>query len=75
MPIHIGQLSADVVLRTDDLPLSRAQLDLIVEHVLRRLAECGRDEERSRRADAVHGSALGAALRAMGPQAGGGGRP
>lgn len=74
MPIHIGQLSADVVLRTGDLPLSPAQLDLVVAHVLHRLAEYGRDEERSRRADAVHGSALTAALRTTGPQTGGGGR-
>ena len=70
MPIHIGQLSADVMVRTDDLPLSPAQLDLVVEHVLRRLAERSRDEARSRRADAVHGSALAAAQQTMSPQSG-----
>jgi hypothetical protein len=75
MPIHIGQLSADVLLRTDDLPLSNAQLDLVVQQVLRRLAECSRDEARSRRADAVHGSALTAALQAMASQSSDGSRP
>ena len=73
MPIHIGQLSADVVLRGDDAPLSPAQLDLIVAHVLRRIAECRRDEERSRLANAVGRSALSAALSAQSPS--GGGRP
>lgn len=58
MPIHIEDLSAEVVLHAGALPLSPAQLDEIADHVLRRLGERRRDEDRSRRADMVRGSAV-----------------
>ncbi|MGY1636835.1 hypothetical protein ACI78V_09295 [Geodermatophilus sp. SYSU D00742] len=58
MPVHIEELSAEVVLHSGEVPLTAEQLDLIADHVLRRLAERRREESRSRRADAVRGSAL-----------------
>jgi hypothetical protein len=58
MPVHIEELTAQVVLHEGDVPLSAEQLDLIAEHVLRRLAQRHREQERSRRADAVSGSAI-----------------
>lgn len=58
MPIFIGELSAQVTMRSGAIPLTPEQLDQITEHVLRRLAERHRDEQRSRAANGVRASAL-----------------
>jgi hypothetical protein len=58
VPIHIEELSAHVVTSTDEVPLTRRQLDQIADHVLCRLAEIQRDQRRPRTANIVRGSAV-----------------
>lgn len=58
MPIFIEELSAQVTMHSGAAALTPAQLDQITEHVLRRLAERQRDEQRSRAANGVRASAL-----------------
>jgi hypothetical protein len=58
MPIFIEELSAQVTVRSGEIPLTPAQLDQIADYVLRRLAEHQRDERRNRIADGVRASAL-----------------
>jgi len=58
MPIFIEELSAEVTMHAGEIPLTPRQLDLIADHVLRRLAERERDERRSRIANGVRSSAL-----------------
>ena len=58
MPLFIEELSAQVTMHSGEIQLTPGQLDLITEHVLRRLAERHRDEHRSRSANGVRASAI-----------------
>lgn len=58
MPIFIGELSAQVTMHSGAMPLTPEQLDQVTEHVLRRLAERHRDEQRSGAANGVRASVL-----------------
>jgi len=43
MPIHIEELSSDVTAFEDDLPLTKKQLERIIQKVLERFEEVARD--------------------------------
>jgi hypothetical protein len=58
MPMHIVDMSADVTMYDGELPLSNAQMAVIVEHVVRRLDERRREEQRSRSATRIRSSSL-----------------
>jgi hypothetical protein len=39
MPVHIGEISSEVIASDGNLPLSNAQVELLIKLVLRRLEE------------------------------------
>jgi hypothetical protein len=57
MPLHIGELTADVTVVDGDLPLSERQLCQLADAVLRVLAARERDQRRQREATGIARSA------------------
>ena len=66
MPVHIENLETDATLATGDLPLSAAQVEKLVQFVLKRLQEQQRDEKRSRAATILRSGATSDELGAGG---------
>jgi hypothetical protein len=54
VPIHIEELTSNVTVLDGDVPLSGAQLEKLVQLVLRRLEEKHREAGRIREATALH---------------------
>jgi hypothetical protein len=50
MPVHIDNLETDVTVATGDLPLSEAQIERLVQIVLKRLQDRQREQQRNREA-------------------------
>jgi hypothetical protein len=50
MPVHIGEISSEVAVSHGDLPLSEAQVEMLVKVVLNRLEESKRAGLESRAA-------------------------
>lgn len=57
MPIDVGKFTTDVTVADGDLPLSPAQVEKLVQVVLRRLQEKLRADEQSRAATAIRARA------------------
>jgi hypothetical protein len=57
MPLHIGELTADVTVVDGELPLSERQLCQLADAVLRVLAARERDQRRQREATCIGRSA------------------
>lgn len=58
MPIHIDEMQSDVSVFDGDLPLSDAQVERLVELVMRRLERKRRERELDREATTIHRSSL-----------------
>lgn len=58
MPLHIDTLETDVTVATGDLPLSEAQVEKLVQLVLRRLNEHQRQQRMSREATTLRAHAM-----------------
>ncbi len=50
MPVHIEEMSSDVTVLDGDLPLSEAQLNKLVQRVLKALHDKQRESQQSREA-------------------------
>jgi hypothetical protein len=50
MPVHIEEMSSDVTVVDGDLPLSEAQLNKLVQRVLKALSDKQRESQQSREA-------------------------
>jgi hypothetical protein len=50
MPVHIDNLETDVTVATGDLPLSEAQIEKLVQIVLKRLQDHQREQRHNREA-------------------------
>jgi hypothetical protein len=50
MPIHIENLETDITVAAGDLPLSEAQIEMLVQIVLKRLQEQQREQRLNREA-------------------------
>jgi hypothetical protein len=50
MPVHIENLETDVTVASGDLPLSEAQIESLVQLVLKRLQDMEREQRRNREA-------------------------
>jgi hypothetical protein len=57
MPVDIGKVTTEVVVADGDLPLSAAQLEKLVQFVLRRLEEKRRAEQLTRDATTIRAQA------------------
>ena len=58
MPVHIENLETNATVATGDLPLSAAQVEKLVQIVLKRLQQQQRDQKRSRAATVLRASAM-----------------
>lgn len=58
MPIDVGRITTEVTIADGDLPLSAAQVEKLVQAVLRKLQVLQRGEEQTRNATALRGRAL-----------------
>jgi hypothetical protein len=56
MPIHVGEMTSDVNAFDSDLPLSEAQIEKLVEIILRRLERKQREKELDREATTIRRS-------------------
>ena len=50
MPVHIDNLETDVTVATGDLPLSEAQIEMLVQLVMKRLQDQRREQRHNREA-------------------------
>jgi hypothetical protein len=57
MPVHVEEMTSEVTIVAGDLPLTPAQIDTLVELVIRRLAERERASRRAREATAIRRNA------------------
>ncbi|CUS06227.1 protein of unknown function [Candidatus Promineifilum breve] len=53
MAVHVEQMTTEVVTAGGDLPLTEAQIERLVQLILRRLAEKERETRYSREANAI----------------------
>lgn len=53
MPIYVDEMTTDVTVVAEDVPLSPAQIDALVALVIRRLEQHERDRRRSREATRI----------------------
>ena len=53
MPVHVEEMTSDVTVFEGDLPLTRDQVDKLVQLVLQRLQEKQREAEQTREATAL----------------------
>jgi hypothetical protein len=58
MPLHIDTLETDVTVASGDLPLSEAQVEKLVQLVLKRLKEHQRQQRMGREATALRSRAM-----------------
>jgi hypothetical protein len=57
MPIYIDRITSDVTVLAGELPLSPAQIDKLVQVILRRLDERQREAQQGREATALKSGA------------------
>ncbi len=57
MPVHISELTSEVAIMSSDLPLSQAQVDKLVNLVIRRMGEKQRQTQLTREATELTQSA------------------
>jgi hypothetical protein len=57
MPVHIDNLETDVTVATGDLPLSEAQIEKLVQIVLKRLQDHQREQRHNREANRLRSQA------------------
>jgi hypothetical protein len=57
MPVHIENMETDVTVATGDLPMSEAQIETLVQIVLKRLQDMQREQRRNREATMVRSRA------------------
>jgi hypothetical protein len=53
MPVHVEEMTSEVIVFEGDLPLTDAQVDKLVQLVLKRLAEKEREAKNVREATAL----------------------
>ncbi len=53
MPVRVEQMTSEIIAAAGDLPLTEAQIEKLMQIVLRRLAERQRDDRYSREAAAL----------------------
>jgi hypothetical protein len=63
MPIDVGKFTTEVTVAEGDLPLSSAQIEKLVQILMRRLEEKKRADEQSRDATAIRAHAVPPPLR------------
>ena len=58
MPIDVGKMTTEVIVAEGDLPLSSAQIEKLIQLVLRRMQDKQRADEQTREATAIRSQAL-----------------
>jgi len=58
VPIDVGRFTTEVTVADGDLPLSTAQIEKLIQLVVRRMEERQRDQERANSATAIRGNAV-----------------
>ncbi len=57
MPIDVGKFTTEITVADGELPLSGAQIEKLVQLLMRRIEEKRRADEKSQAATAIRGSA------------------